>query len=59
MWTHNSRPINFTLLVHNFGVKYSVKYHALHLKEDLENKYKVTINWKGKIVHWDSNEVGL
>ena len=25
IWTHNSQPINFTLVVNDFGVKYSVK----------------------------------
>ena len=47
--THNSWPINFTLVVDNFGVKYLVKYHALHLKSALEDKYKVTIDWEGTL----------
>ena len=25
LWTHDSTPINFTLLVDNFGVKYPIK----------------------------------
>ena len=41
---HFSRPINFTVLVDDFGVKYLGKEHALHLKEALEDKYKVTID---------------
>ena len=32
LWKHNRRPINFTLLVDDFGVKYPGKDHALHLK---------------------------
>ena len=32
IWTHNIHPINFTLLVDDFRVKYSGKKHALHLK---------------------------
>ena len=28
IWKHNSRPINFTLVVDDFDVKYSVKDHA-------------------------------
>ena len=48
LWKHNIRPINFTLVVDDFGVKYSGKEHALHLKEALETKYKVTTDWKGK-----------
>ena len=33
--THESRPINFTLLVDDFGVKYLVKEHALQFKSEL------------------------
>ena len=39
--THNSQPINFTLVVDDFGVKYAGKDHTLHLKVTLEDKYKV------------------
>ena len=45
LWKHNSLPINFTLVVGDFGVKYSEKEHALHLKAALETKYKVTTDW--------------
>ena len=45
LWKHNSQPIKFTLVVDGFGVKYSGKDHALHLKAALETKYKVTITW--------------
>ena len=44
-WKENSQPINFTLVVDNFGVKYLGKEHALHLKASLETKYKVTKDW--------------
>ena len=45
LWTNNILPINFTLVVDYFGVKYSVKDHALYLKSALEDKYKVTTEW--------------
>ena len=35
LWTHGSWPINFTLVVDDFGVKYLVKEHILHLKPTL------------------------
>ena len=38
IWTHDTHPINFTLVVDDFGMKYSGKEHALHLKEALETK---------------------
>ena len=36
IWKHNSSPINFTLVVDDFGVKYLGKDHAFHLKSALE-----------------------
>ena len=61
-WTHNSRQINFTLVVNEFGVKYSGKDHALHLKSALEDKYKVNIDWEGKLfigiaMKWDYEKI--
>ena len=40
--------MNFTWVVDDFGMKYSRKYHAVHLKSALEDKYKVTSDWEGK-----------
>ena len=34
-------------MVDYFGVKYSVKEHALHLKAELEKRYNVTAYWEG------------
>ena len=31
LWTHKTRPISFTLVVDDFGVKYTGKEHATHL----------------------------
>ena len=58
LWTHKIRPINFTLVVDDFGVKYLVKQYALHLKLALKDKYKVTTDWEGKLyigiqLKWD------
>ena len=44
LWKHNIRPIKFTLVVDDFGVKYLGKDHALHLKAAMKKKYKVTID---------------
>ena len=49
LWTHDSRPINFTLVVNDFGIKYSRKEHYPHLKASLEDTYRVTIDWEGKL----------
>ena len=45
LWKHNIQPRNFTLVVDDFDVRYSLKKHALHLKAELETKYKVTKDW--------------
>ncbi len=47
LWKHDTRPIQFTLVVDNFGVKYVGKEHAHHLKNTLEEHYKLTWDWTG------------
>jgi hypothetical protein len=46
-WKHDKRPIQFTLVVDDFGVKYVGKEHAVHLQKVLEAHYKLTCNWTG------------
>ncbi|KAL7475371.1 hypothetical protein ACHAW6_001288 [Cyclotella cf. meneghiniana] len=48
LWKHKTRPVQFTLVVNDFGVKYVGKEHAEHLKRVLEAHYKVTADWAGK-----------
>ena len=62
LWIHKNQPINFTLVVDDFGVKYSVKENALLLKSVLEDKYTVTIYWEENIyigitLNWDYEKV--
>ena len=47
LWKHNSLPINFTLVVDYFGVKYLGKEHALHLKAALEKNTRQPQTGKG------------
>ena len=42
IWNHDWRPVQFTLVVDNFGVNYVGEEHALHLKQKIEEKYTVT-----------------
>ncbi|KAL7535731.1 hypothetical protein ACHAXR_006701 [Thalassiosira sp. AJA248-18] len=58
LWKHDWRPIQFTLVVNDFGVKYIGKEHAIHLKGTLEHHYKVTNDWTGKI-HRHHSRLGL
>ena len=48
LWKHEWRPVQFTLVVDGFGVKYVGEEHALHLKKALEAGYTVTTKWEGK-----------
>jgi hypothetical protein len=61
LWKHDTRPIQFTLVVDDFGVKYVGKEHAQHLKNALKEHYKLTCNWTGKryiriTLDWDYNK---
>ena len=48
LWTHAWRPISFTLVVDDFGVKYVGEEHAQHLVSVLEDHYDITTDWKGE-----------
>ncbi len=47
LWKQDTRPIQFTLVVDNFGVKYVSEKHANHLKQALDEHYKLTCDWAG------------
>ena len=49
LWYHTTRPISFTLVVDDFGVKYVGKEHADHLKASLEEHYEVSVDWTGAL----------
>ena len=42
LWLHKWGPVQFTLVVDDFGVKCVGEEHKNHLKETLEKDYKVT-----------------
>jgi hypothetical protein len=57
-WKHMWRPISFTLVVDNFGVKYSGKEHVHHLTQVLRQNYQIEEDWGGTqyiglTVDWD------
>jgi hypothetical protein len=58
LWSHKTRPIAFTLVVDDFGVKYIGKEHALHLQSVIEQYYKCSADWSGNryigiTIDWD------
>ena len=66
LWRHVTRPISFSLVVDDFGVKYVGKEHALHLVNTLKKWYQLAEDWEGKIYcgitldwHYDERYVDL
>lgn len=58
LFTHNTRPISFCLVVDDFGVKYVGEEHARHLIDVLQRKYTITSDWTGDLyvglhLNWD------
>jgi hypothetical protein len=49
LWRHKWRPITFSLVVDDFGIKTIGLSHAKHLKNVLEKYYTVTVDWKGEL----------
>ena len=47
-WTHTWRPISFSLVVDDFGVKYVGKKHADHLIKALKEDYEIEEDWEGR-----------
>lgn len=57
-WKHKWRPVSFSLIVDDFGVKYVGKEHAQHLMETLREFCTITEDWKGEkyigiMLDWD------
>jgi hypothetical protein len=48
LWLHETRPIQFSLVVDDFGVKYLGKENALHLLNTIQKYYKCSCNWDGE-----------
>ncbi len=46
-WKHKWRPISFTLVVDNFGVKYVNKADVKHLVSVLTEHYEINTYWEG------------
>ena len=58
LWKHDSRPVVFTLVVDDFGVKYVGEQHARHLIQSIKKDYAVEVDWEcglycGVKLTWD------
>ena len=57
-WKHTWRPVAFSLVVDDFGVKYVGTEHAQHLMDTLNANYETSHEWEGKryiglTIDWD------
>ena len=65
LWKHRSGPIQFTLVVDDFGVKYTRREDAEHLLGILEKEFTAVSNdWDGELycgikLEWNYEEIWL
>ena len=48
LWKHTTNSVYFTLVVDDFGIKYTNKADADHLLQALKQQYDITFDWEGK-----------
>ena len=58
LWRHRWRPVTFSLVVDDLGVKYVGKRYADHLCDSIREHYSITENWAGELycgitLKWD------
>ena len=49
LWRHQTRPLQFSLVVDDFGVKYELQADTTHLLDALKQMYKISEDWDGKL----------
>ena len=49
LWRHVTKPISFSLVVDDFGVKYVGKENAQNLINTLKQWYQLAEDWEGKM----------
>jgi hypothetical protein len=60
LWTHDTRPISFSFVVDDFGVKYVGREHSEHLMTCIRKIYNISSDWNGSAycgltLDWDYN----
>ena len=58
LWRHQTRPLKFSLVVDDFGIKYERQEDITHLFDALKTIYKISKEWYGKLYYglnlkWD------
>ena len=58
MWRHQTRPLQFSLVVDDFGVKYERQEDITHILDATKTIYKICEDWDVKLycglnLRWD------
>jgi hypothetical protein len=59
LWTHETRPIIFTLVVDDFAIKIMSEKVADHLINALKKDYTITVDREATKIHWSHHCLGL
>ena len=66
LWRHVTKPVQFSLVVDDFGVKYVGEEHVNHLIKALQtdhkvpgDAYKVEVDWEGDFFLRNKSRVSL
>ena len=49
LWRHQTHPLQFPLVVDDFGIKYEHQEYITHLLDALKTIYKISEEWDGKL----------
>jgi hypothetical protein len=49
LWKHKTSPVQFSLVVDDFGVKYVGKAKVMHLFDSIKSRYECTTDWDGTL----------
>ena len=49
LWRHQTSPLQFSLVVDDFGIKYERQEDTTHLLNALKKIYKISEDWDGKL----------
>ena len=47
LWRHQNRPLQYSMVFDNFGIKYERQEDITHLLNALKTIYKISENWDG------------
>ena len=54
LWRHQTSPLQFPLVVDDFGIKYERQEDITHILDALKMIYKISEDWDGKL-YYDLN----